>query len=99
MANNRMFLVCRKCKSKKNGSLWLAKFFPSGGYICGDGAGWFTSHKKGDALNNFFEEHKHDFDKSLFGGWQYCIRYEVVKRKTSKDVKYQKRVKKNILND
>jgi len=65
MANNRLWLVCKKCEKKKKEKhgFHLAKFYPSGGFIAGSGAGWWV---------------RNEFDKNIYGGCQYDIRYEIV---------------------
>jgi hypothetical protein len=80
MANNRMYLVCKKCEKKKEGTFCFAKFYPQDGFIAGDSSGWFTyeSGKMEERLNDFFEKHKHKYDKSMFGGFQYELRYEII---------------------
>ena len=73
MANNRMFIVCAECKEK----IAIAKFYPQGGFIAGDKCGWWASNPNlQESLNDFFEKHAHEFDKSNFGGCQYQVIYE-----------------------
>ena len=79
MANNRLYLMCKKCENNKNSSILLAKFYPSGGAIAGESAGWFTQYDDlSKRLDNFFEKHKHGFDFNMWGGYQYDIRYEII---------------------
>lgn len=66
MANNRMYLNCKKPNC--SGSIAIAKFYP--------GEGWFTRDLT-DPINKFFEEHRHEYDFSNFGGYQYELEYEV----------------------
>lgn len=74
-----MWLVCKKCKDNREGQFHLAKFYPSGSFIAGDGAGWYVSNDKlKDDLDSFFELHQHDFDKFSFGGCQYELQYSIV---------------------
>ena len=72
MANNRMYLTCKKC----NNGIAIAKFYPSGGYISGDGAGWgqFIEGEGVEMIGAFFEEHKHDYDKRAFNS-EISIKY------------------------
>jgi hypothetical protein len=70
MANNRMYITC-----KKDGDVFfLAKYYPQTGY--------YTSkdYFKGDfidSFNDWLDKHRHD-DGSLFGKNQYEIAYEVI---------------------
>ena len=70
-----MYIVCKK----DNESLAIAKYYPLGGGIGGedskDNSGWYTQTL--DILNEFFIKHKHNFDTSHFGGFQYSLAYEV----------------------
>lgn len=77
MANNRMYL---QCKHKEcDGAIALAKFYPSGSFLGGEGPGWFVPNKDmAEKLNKFFQDHQHEYDKSLFGGWQYELAWQVV---------------------
>lgn len=67
-----MAIVCKEC----NKGVCIAKFYPSGGFIAGDGSGWYTNGDKHEKIDAFFEKHQHDFDDPMWGGWQYEIRYE-----------------------
>lgn len=73
MANNRMYLQCKECKK----GVAFSKFYPTGSFIGGDGAGWYTISNTSEKLDKFFDEHQHEFDKSSFGGYQYELIYEV----------------------
>ena len=73
MANNRMALVCKDC----NVGVAIAKFYPSGGFFAGDGAGWYAPNNRADHINEFFERHQHEHDKTSFGGNQYRLGYEI----------------------
>jgi hypothetical protein len=59
MANNRVYIVCKKCLMEQNGdhSLYLAKYYPS--------QGWYSNGPKEEKLEKFFEEHSHE--GTLFG--------------------------------
>lgn len=77
MANNRLYLQCRK--KDCDGAIMFAKFYPSGGFIAGEGAGWYVPFDDlSERLNKFFEEHQHDFDKNLYGGFQYELAWDVI---------------------
>ncbi len=68
-----MYLKCKECEETHT----LAKFYPRGGFISGDGAGWWVSNPEArDDLQKFFEKHDHGFDSSSFGGYQYTLEYE-----------------------
>lgn len=76
MANNRMYLQCKKPKC--DGAIAIAKFYPSRGFIAGDGAGWYQQNLEfTERLNQFFEDHQHDYDVSQWGGYQYELVYEI----------------------
>lgn len=84
MANNRMYLVCKHKSCKKAKGLCLAKFYPSGGFIAGEGAGWYPPYEDlSSRLEEFFNEHQHDYDKSNFGGYQYSLSWDVTGDGTS----------------
>lgn len=77
MANNRIYLKCKICGNTHA----FAKFYPSGGFIAGDSAGWYMSHGQPERMNEFFEEHQHDVDSKTFGGYQYELEYDVLEDK------------------
>lgn len=76
MANNRMAIVCKDC----NVGISIAKYYPLGSTIGGpdadDNAGWYFVGNE-DRINNFYIRHKHDYDKSLWGGEQYFLGFEM----------------------
>lgn len=76
MANNRMVLVCKKCKK----GIAIAKYYPLGGFIAGadtkDNSGWYTNGDKHEYIDKFFIRHKHKYDTSNSGGSQYYLGYE-----------------------
>lgn len=91
MANNRLYLICRKCEDKEDGALAIAKYYPLmhekdykpgmlsiGGVDSKDNSGWYNqSGSLSEDINEFFIKHKHNYDFSNFGGNQYDIAYEI----------------------
>lgn len=73
MANNRMAIVCKDC----NLGIAIAKFYPHGGFIAGDGSGWGQYPLNKEGVNDFFVKHAHAHDQSMWGGNQYDLRYEI----------------------
>lgn len=72
MANNRMAIVCKDC----NVGVSIAKFYPQGGFIAGEGSGWGQYPLNVEIVDRFFVDHAHEYDKSSWGGHQYELRYE-----------------------
>lgn len=72
MANDRMAIVCSLC----NKGLSIAKYYPSGGFISGDGPGWGQYPLNVNRMDDFFKAHMHNFDANGFSGKQYFLGYE-----------------------
>ena len=69
MANNRMVLVCKRCKV----GVRIAKFYPM---EIAEEAGWCSWNDNAKDMHEFFLRHAHDYDDSAEGGNQYEMRYE-----------------------
>ena len=83
MANNRMYLVCRKCRPAEHpGSIertvppqaafYLAKYYPS--------SGWYTGGIDSERLNEWLEKHRHAEGqviegRGFMGPWEKGRRY------------------------
>ena len=61
MANNRMWLVCKKCKEK----VLLMKYYPS--------TSWYIFHE--ELTNDFMEKHLHNADKGI-GNTKWKLKFE-----------------------
>ena len=69
-----MYLKCKECGE----TISISKFYPKGGFISGEGSGWWASKDNlQEQLNDFYEKHAHEFDYSSFGGEQYLLEYEI----------------------
>jgi hypothetical protein len=64
MANNRIFL---RCKDDGYGVM-IAKFYPGA---------WYTNGDRHEKIDAFLDEHAHDHDDSMWGGYQYELEYEI----------------------
>ena len=68
-----MALVCKQCRL----GVAIAKFYPQGGFIAGDKAGWGQYPLNAEKVDEFFIKHAHEYDQSAFGGNQYELCYEI----------------------
>lgn len=72
-----MFIGCRKPECKDQGeAVLIAKFYPGA---------WYVNDIKGlgKKVDEFFEKHRHEYDDSLLGGFQYELLWQEVGDGTS----------------
>lgn len=77
MANNRLYIVCRKCNSFTS----LMKYYPPKGFIAGD-QGWFVpDYTVGSYLDGWIQEHEeHAAELDYLSGEYFAFVTEQDKR-------------------
>lgn len=70
MANNRLFLKCKKCGER----FFLGKYYPSTGWYTD--ADYYKNSAMHDKLNTWFDAHMHEYRDHLFGPLHFCIEFE-----------------------